>query len=923
MNLCTAPLMRRARRIAAATAFSALTLPAFGAAVVNPGHTVASGPMDELVILEGYSPAAGPVTVDVRRGGLRIGTSGSLLVPAGGIVEINHPVDPVDAPPTCWSASTPNIVNGDVIRVTQNGVIETSEVRNLTVQAPVETDSVTIEVHGTAQDATGTRLPVDELEVRMINPALGGLFGGGPFILAPGAKAGPGGTVTGTLTYDDGPLGTGTAFTATFAFSSATSQNAGMAAEPEAGWLGLAGGEEATEVGVSPAPPEPGLIVCTEPDGTHAATATTPNIVSGTTPALVVQGAAPLEATAVNVTLSDGNALTVDPTVAGALTTPAGVGGRTWSVTFTDVQIAPLANGTLTATPVFTPAANPAAISRTLLKNDDGLAPVTITNGPGEGSTSPVSNAQLTFTSPVHDVTFQCRMDGATFTACASPHIVDNLLNGPHTFQVRALDGATPGTAASRTWTVARPVPVATIVTGPPVDTNSTTATFTFSANQPVSFFECDLDGTSFAVCPVPATFLGLTDDEHTLVIRAVDSVGNRGPSSLVYSWEVDLVAPTTNLLTGPAQGATSSSRTAVFTMDSNENPELFDCRIDGGAFTACTSPKTYTDLVDGPHVVEIRAKDLAGNVDATPAQRGWNVLGPPETTINGAPPTSTTARSAVFSFTADLPGATFECSLDTAPFTPCASPTNLTGLAPGAHLFRVQAHNVALGLTDPTPAAHSWTIELPTTVLTAAPTGTTTEQSATFGFTSPNDPAATFECSLDGAPFAFCATPTTLPGLSIGGHTFRVRALDAFGGVDPTPATHVWTVVAPDTEPPTVTASTGPLRKLTVGRNGIMNLKVSCDERCTIVARAGVSVPSPITGGTRKVYNLRSNTIDVAASATGQVRLKLTGRQLKAVRLSLRAGKKVRITITVIGTDAAGNTSNALRIITLTKAHI
>jgi hypothetical protein len=922
MNLSPSRTVLRPHRIALAVALAVVTLPAIAAAAVNPGHTVASGPMDELVILEGYSAASGPVTVDVLRGGIRIGTSGSVPVPAGGIVEINHPVDPVNAPPTCWSGYTPNIVNGDVIRVIQNGVVETSQVRNLTVQAPAEINPLTIEVHGTAQDATGTRLPVDELEVRMLNPAFGGLFGGGPFILAPGAKAGLGGTVAATLTYDDGPLGTGTAFTATFVFSSAASQDVGMAADPEAGWLGVAGGEEATEVGVAPEPPEPGLVVCTEPDGTHAATATTPNIVSATTPALVVQGAAPIGATAVDVTLSDGNALTVDPTVSGTLTTPAGVGGKTWSATFTDVQIAPLANGTLTATPVFTPAANPAAISRTVIKNDDGLAPVTITAGQAEGSTSPVSNAQFSFTSPVSDATFQCRVDAGSFTTCISPHGVDNLLNGNHTFQVRAVDGATPGPAASRTWTVARPLPVATILTGPPADTNSTTAAFTFSANLPVAFFECDLDGAGFSACPVPATFLGLTDDEHTLVIRAVDSVGNRGPSSTPeYTWDVDVVAPNTTITSGPA--ANSSTRTAVFTMTSNEAPALFDCRIDGGAYAPCASPTTYTNLVDGLHIVDIRARDAAGNVDPTPAQRTWTVLGPPETTINGAPPTSTTSRSATFSFDSDLAAATFECSLDAAAFAPCASPTNLTGLAPGAHLFRVQAHNVALGLTDPTPAAHSWTIELPTTALTAAPAATTTESTATFAFTSPNDPAATFECSLDGAAFTFCATPTTLTGLGIGGHTFRVRALDAFGGVDVTPATHAWTIVAPDTEPPTVTASTAPLRKLTVGRNGILNIKVSCDERCTIAARASVNVPSPIAGGARKIYALRSNTIDAAAGATGQVRLKLTGRQLKAVRLALRAGKRVRLTITVIGTDAAGNTSNALRIITLTKANI
>ena len=106
---------------------AALASPTAAGAAVTAGHTVASGPTDEVVILEGYSMAAGPVTVDVLRGALKIGTSGSLVVPAGGIVEINHPADPPNTP-TCFQAFTPNIVDGDFIRVTQNGFVETSRV---------------------------------------------------------------------------------------------------------------------------------------------------------------------------------------------------------------------------------------------------------------------------------------------------------------------------------------------------------------------------------------------------------------------------------------------------------------------------------------------------------------------------------------------------------------------------------------------------------------------------------------------------------------------------------------------------------------------------------------------------------------------------------------------------------------------------
>ena len=54
---------------------------------------------------------------------------------------------------------------------------------------------------------------------------------------------------------------------------------------------------------------------------------------------------------------------------------------------------------------------------------------------------------------------FECRLDGATFAACSSPTSYAGVLNGPHTFEVRATDtaGNVDPTPASRTWTVSSP----------------------------------------------------------------------------------------------------------------------------------------------------------------------------------------------------------------------------------------------------------------------------------------------------------------------------------------------------------------------------------------------------------------------------------------------------------------------------------
>ena len=77
----------------------------------------------------------------------------------------------------------------------------------------------------------------------------------------------------------------------------------------------------------------------------------------------------------------------------------------------------------------------------------------TITGNPTDPSSVP--NPQFTFTSSEVGSTFQCSLDGAVFTACTSPWLV-NVGNGVHTFAVRAIDpgGNVDPTPASFTWTV-------------------------------------------------------------------------------------------------------------------------------------------------------------------------------------------------------------------------------------------------------------------------------------------------------------------------------------------------------------------------------------------------------------------------------------------------------------------------------------
>jgi hypothetical protein len=583
-----------------------------------------------------------------------------------------------------------------------------------------------------------------------------------------------------------------------------------------------------------------------------------------------------------------------------------------------------------------------------------------------------VTSLTLTFGSDQAGTTFECSLDFGPWAPCASPYTLSNLSDGEHSVEVRAKSshGIVDPDPALFEFAVETP-PDTTIASGPAALTRSGSASFSFSASEPQVTFECSLDGAAFAECLTPHGYDGLADGTHELRVRAIDSSSSVDASPATWTWTVDSTAPQTTIPSGPT--ATTTSTNASFTLASSEAGSTFECSLDGGAFAACSSPKAYSGLAVGPHELRVRATDPAGNIDGSAATYAWTVVLPdctagattltpsadswvdqgspatnkgadsvlkvmskgpahnvralvrfanptapancgvatatlrmnaasssgtrtlqalrvtgtwteggvtwsnqpattgpeatvasglgqrdfnvtsqvramyaaganqgflirdasenadaeqqfasreasvnrpqliitwgnrdiraPETTIDAGPSATTQSRSATLRFSSDEAGAAFECSLDGAAFAPCSSPREYTGLALGAHDVRVRAIDEA-GNVDGSPARHAWTVEPDTTAPETtlgggAPSATTTSTSATFNFSS-DEPGVTFECSLDGGAFSTCTSPKAYSGLTVGSHEFRVRARDAAGNADPSPASHSWAIAAP-----------------------------------------------------------------------------------------------------------------------------
>jgi hypothetical protein len=84
-----------------------------------------------------------------------------------------------------------------------------------------------------------------------------------------------------------------------------------------------------------------------------------------------------------------------------------------------------------------------------------------------------------------------------------------------------------------------------------------------------------------------------------------------------------------------------------------------------------------------------------------------------------------------------------------------------------------------------------------PETTITGQPASSTQSTAAKFEFRRTDADAGTYECSVDGAAFAPCSSPDSF-SVTVGAHTFQVRAKNAADLVDPTPASASWTVSAP-----------------------------------------------------------------------------------------------------------------------------
>jgi hypothetical protein len=169
---------------------------------------------------------------------------------------------------------------------------------------------------------------------------------------------------------------------------------------------------------------------------------------------------------------------------------------------------------------------------------------------------------------------FECSLDGSAFSTCTSPVQFDNISNGTHIVEIRAVDNA---------------------------------------GNQD----------------PSPSSF--------AWIVNAIEQQDENVPDNLT-STETTAINLADTVITSITDGAnavigneTNTPFTSIkfeFSTINIDAVDHFECSMDDSEFVSCTSPFIFPILPEGNHVFKVRFVDVNGNMDETPATFVWDITG-------------------------------------------------------------------------------------------------------------------------------------------------------------------------------------------------------------------------------------------------------------------------------------------------------
>jgi hypothetical protein len=453
----------------------------------------------------------------------------------------------------------------------------------------------------------------------------------------------------------------------------------------------------------------------------------------------------------------------------------------------------------------------------------DGAAPVTSDDVPSTWSTAPVtvtltavdggsggattyyeigaSPATPTTSSAVYDPAHRPTLDDGQKISYFSVDVAGNA-ETPHTSIAAQVDGVAPVTSDDV-----------------PAGWRSSRVTVTLTADDSPSgvaatYYEIGATpATPTAASPVydPAHPPTLGDGE-SIRYYSVDHAGNAETPHTSVAARVDENAPTTtdDVPTGWQDAPIEVTLTAADTGGSGVATTYYETGASPAAPTTASTaydPAHKPVLQDGERI-RYFSVDSAGNAEAEHASPAAQVDVDTPMTTDDVPTGWHSAPISVTLTAADTGGSGVAATyyeIGTDPALPTASSgtydaANKPVLHDGEKIRYFSVDNAGNAETPHASIAAQVEESAPGTNLVDIPPPVSPEPSPHVTFTS-DQATATFECALDGEPFAACTSPyTPATPLADGDHTLAVRAVNRAGVADASPASVTFRV---DTTPP------------------------------------------------------------------------------------------------------------------------
>ena len=306
----------------------------------------------------------------------------------------------------------------------------------------------------------------------------------------------------------------------------------------------------------------------------------------------------------------------------------------------------------------------------------------------------------------------ECSSNNSAFSICTSPYNLSALAQGSQSVKIKATDRAgNVSLVFSHSWVIDSTTPSVQLTAMPGVVTQSTAASFQFSGIGIVSY-ECSIDNLAFEACASPKVYSALAAGSRLFKVRGANASGIKS-ADVMFNWIVDNASPTAVQITSGFVnvGSNKSGQISFLSTDSLSGIKDYQCSLNNAAYAVCTSPRVIT-AIEGVNTFKVKAYDLAGNVSGEATASFTIDSVKPTLSFTQTPAASTTSTSAQFVFTsADANGSgivSTQCSLDSAAFTNCTSPKDLSNLQQAAHKFSVQVKDQA---GNTTTIEHNWTV--------------------------------------------------------------------------------------------------------------------------------------------------------------------------------------------------------------------